>query len=110
MNLDFLGATLFISAVVSLLVSISLIGNFYQWKDWQVLSAVALGTTCSVLFLLRELFPCLAWLHWRKADPTFVPLLGLTLFKGVHAMVTFMGAIFLGFIVRLWGRFPCEST
>jgi MFS family permease len=105
LDTDYLGAALFIGSVVPLLVGLSLAGGLYEWTDWRVLSAIALGSVISLLFIGRELFPSSPWLPGNRTKASPKPLLRLKSLYTKHTVVTFTGAIILGFMVRIVDSF-----
>lgn len=98
LELDYLGAGLFVCSVVPVLVGLSLAGNRYQWLSWQALLPIALGSLLLLLFVSRELHPSLACIA-NRGKPKLL-LLSLRQFRSANAAAVFTGALILGMAVR----------
>jgi hypothetical protein len=96
---DYLGASLFVSAVVPILVGLSLASSVYYWTSWQALLPMVLGFISLLLFVCRELCPVRSFPVVRIISPNDRMLLGLRDFKGADALATFLGALTLGVVV-----------
>jgi hypothetical protein len=97
--LDFLGATLFISSIIPTLVGLSLATSICDWTSWQAISMLTLGGISLLISVGRELCPT----RFSRASggnaaptPTF---LDLRTFEPVWALMTWSGALVLGFVV-----------
>jgi hypothetical protein len=99
---DSLGAVLFVTSVVPILVGLSLASNMYSWASWQALLPVLLSTVFLPLFVGRELYPALSVEFLRRTFPSGGRmLLGLRDFNGSTTFVTFGGALMLGVVVSM---------
>ena len=97
--LDFLGATLFVSSVVPILVGLSLASNTYHWKSWQAILPLCFGGLSLVLFICRESRLNVFLLTSSDKSAPQRMLLDLQAFEMGYALITWVGALILGFVV-----------
>jgi hypothetical protein len=98
-GLDYLGAVLFVTSVVPILVGLSLASNVYSWTSWQVLLPVLLGTISLPLFVGRELYPAPSVEFLQRTFPEDGRmLLGFRDFNEATTFATFGGALMLGIV------------
>ena len=83
--------------MVPLLVGLSLAGTRYAWTDWRPLLLLALGSTCLLLCLGREVFHPAAWTTWPWMQGKARPMFNL---NAVKAEVL-VGSFILGFLVSV---------
>lgn len=98
-DLDFVAIALFVTAIVPLLIGLSLAGSLYEWADWQVIVSITSGSVSLLLLLCKEIVPNVArGLFGGRHNPK-KPLLGLSLLRDIHGVATFGGAMYLGVLV-----------
>jgi hypothetical protein len=104
---DYLGASLFISSVVPILVGLSLASSTYSWRSWQALLPVSFGFVSLLGLVCKELCPIPPFKTFRQVFRDDVMLLGLRDFKGADALATFLGALMVGVVVSTLPSTDC---
>ena len=92
-KVDYIGATLLVAGVSSLLIAVQSGGNDYAWGSWQILGLIALGLVIIAAFIT-----------WELRNPE--PLLPMKLFKNdvfrVSSLLSLVtGAVMFGSIIFL---------
>lgn len=87
-KIDYIGATLLVITVSSLLLGLSWTGETYGWTSWSTLSFFALAILGTVVFIRWE----------QSTDEPIIPLdmLKLDVVRSVVPMMVLIGAVFFG--------------
>lgn len=87
-KIDYVGATLLVVAVTSLLLGLSWTGESYGWSSWPTMTFFALAITTTIVFI-----------RWEQAnEEPIIPLdmLKIDVVRSVVPMMVLIGAVFFG--------------